>query len=273
LVDVNMSRSKNPLIIAEHIKAGYGETVVLQDVSMTLAEGEIRAVLGTSGCGKSTLMNNILGLEHPMDGKITYLGEEVNIAEGLTENMLEHTGVVFQNGALLSSLTVGENVALPLMMHKPDLPGDVIQDMVAQKLNLVHMLHAFHKYPAELSGGMRKRAALARAVINDPKVLFCDEPSAGLDPVTSRSLDEQLLFMRDELGVGIMIVTHELDSIKLICDSLLFLEKGYVLLDGTLSEAQESDHASVREFFAREQGEKGADKTTFGFHFAAVGET
>jgi phospholipid/cholesterol/gamma-HCH transport system ATP-binding protein len=220
---------------------------------------EIRVILGTSGCGKSTLMNNILGLEHPLAGEIEMLGTHWKAGEPFPQPLRERCGVLFQNGALLSSLSVYENVALPLKMHRKGLPESVVQDIVAAKLASVNMLHAWHRLPSELSGGMRKRAALARAIALDPQILFCDEPSAGLDPVTSRSLDDLLLSLQSSLGLSIVIVTHELDSIRTLNGHLLFLQSGEVLLDAPLEEGLQSGIPQVRDFFARkaESGESG----------------
>ncbi|MDR3001647.1 MAG: ATP-binding cassette domain-containing protein [Fibromonadaceae bacterium] len=235
-----------------HLKAGYGKKVVLHDVSFSMEQGEIRAILGTSGCGKSTLLNNILGLEKAMDGEIEILGTKLKAGKELIPiSVQKRTGVLFQSSALLSSLTVFQNVALPIRLHRPETPKSEIRDMVASRLEKVNMLHAIDKLPSELSGGMKKRAALARAIALDPELLFCDEPSAGLDPVTSRSLDDLLLSLREHLKLSILIVTHELDSIKTIADKILFLKTGEVLLNCGLKEGLESELADVKEFFSR----------------------
>lgn len=252
----------------DNLRAGYGDTVVLHDVSLKIEPGEIRVILGTSGCGKSTLMNNILGLIRPIQGDIKYLGRSFDASqEGPNQEELMRTGVLFQNGALLSSLSVAQNVSLPLRIHRPDLSESVIEELVATRLEMVNLLHAFHKLPSELSGGMRKRAALARAVINEPEVLFCDEPSAGLDPVTSRELDELLLELRERLNFSLLIVTHELDSIKAIGDKLVFLQKGHVLLDDTLENGLNSDIPEVERFFARISNEDKIGNNKLGFNF------
>ena len=241
-----------PILSVSHLKAGYGKKIVLHDISFSMKQGEIRAILGTSGCGKSTLLNNILGLEKAMDGDIEILGTRLKAGkEQLPISVQKRMGVLFQNGALLSSLTVFQNVALPIRLHKPDIPEPEIKDMVASRLEKVNMLHAIDKLPSELSGGMKKRAALARAIALDPELLFCDEPSAGLDPVTSRSLDDLLLFLRETLKLSVLIVTHELDSIKTIADKILFLKTGDVLLDCDLKDGLESEIAEVQDFFKR----------------------
>lgn len=240
----------------DHLKAGYDGKVVLEDVSMEVAAGEIRIILGASGCGKSTLLKAIIGLDRPLGGDIQILGTKVDWAEGKPSNdLMKRMGVLFQAGALLSSLTVGENVALPLRIHNPGLPLAVVEELVRLKLEQVKMGHAYAKLPNELSGGMKKRAGLARAIVTDPELLFCDEPSAGLDPVTSRGLDDLLLELRDSLGITMVVVTHELDSIRTLCDRMTFLSKGKVAYDGTLEDAEKSGPQEVRDFLDRKPAE------------------
>ncbi|MDQ3000569.1 MAG: ATP-binding cassette domain-containing protein [Fibrobacterota bacterium] len=235
-----------------HLKAGYSGKVVLEDVSMDVAEGEIRIILGASGCGKSTLLKTIIGLEKPLGGEIELLGSKVDWSLGRpADDIVKRMGVLFQGGALLSSLTVGENVALPMKIHNPGLPDEVVEELVRLKLSQVKLGHAYDKLPNELSGGMRKRAGLARAIVNDPDLLFCDEPSAGLDPVTSRSLDELLLELRSTLGITMVVVTHELDSIRTLCDRMTFLGSGKVVFDGTLKEAEARGPKEVNDFLDR----------------------
>lgn len=236
----------------DHLKAGYDGKVVLEDVSMDVRAGEIRIILGASGCGKSTLLKAIIGLDRPLGGDIFILGTKVDWAEGKPSNdLMKRMGVLFQAGALLSSLTVGENVALPLRIHNPGLPLEVVEELVRLKLEQVKLGHAYSKFPNELSGGMKKRAALARAIVTDPELLFCDEPSAGLDPVTSRGLDDLLLELRESLGITMVVVTHELDSIRRLCDRMTFLSHGKVTFDGTLADAEKSGPREVRDFLDR----------------------
>jgi len=250
-----------PVLSVSHLKAGYGKKIVLQNISFSQEQGEIRAILGTSGCGKSTLLNNILGLEKAMAGEIEILGTRLKAGkEQVPLSVQKRMGVLFQNGALLSSLTVFQNVALPIRLHRPKTPESEVRDMVASRLEKVNMLHAIDKLPSELSGGMKKRAALARAIALDPELLFCDEPSAGLDPVTSRALDDLLLFLRESLKLSVLIVTHELDSIKTIANKILFLKTGNVLLDADLKTGLESDIEEVREFFTRGESNSGPKK-------------
>ena len=236
----------------KHLRAGYGQKVILEDISFTVQPREIRMILGASGCGKSTLLNNILKLEHAISGTLSFFGEEIPTKEPIPDRIRRRTGVLFQGGALLTNLTVAENVALPIRRSYPKLSKTTLDEIVANRLEKVHLLNAFYKFPAELSGGMRKRAALARAIAFEPELLFCDEPSAGLDPVTSRSLDELLLELRDTLGVSVVIVSHELESIKTITDKFIYLQNGNILMDGTLDEGLHSEIPVIHNFFARE---------------------
>ncbi len=250
-----------------NLKAGYGDLVILKDVSMRVEKGEIRIILGGSGCGKSTLLKNIIGLERPLGGQIFFLGTELNWSEdGLPADLMRKIGVLFQSSALLSSLTVGENVALPLRVHHPGLPDSVIEELVRSKLELVDLGHAYYKLPNELSGGMKKRAGLARAIVTDPELLFFDEPSAGLDPLTSRGLDDLLISLRDTLGITLVVVTHELESIRTLCDKMTYLSQGSVLFDGSLTEARENGPDEVRKFLGRESGSGVARSPKLAFH-------
>jgi phospholipid/cholesterol/gamma-HCH transport system ATP-binding protein len=251
----------------DRLKAGYDGKVVLEDVSMTVGPGEIRIILGASGCGKSTLLKSVIGLDKPLGGEIEMLGAKVDWKVGKpSPEQLRRIGVLFQGGALLSSLTVGENVALPLRIHNPGLPLEVVDELVRIKLGQVKMGHAYAKLPNELSGGMRKRAGLARAIVTDPELLFCDEPSAGLDPVTSRGLDDLLLELRDSLGITMVVVTHELDSIRTLCDKLTFLSKGKVIFDGSLEDAESGGPQEVKDFLDRKPAPEGAKGKALAFN-------
>lgn len=231
--------------------AKYGEHTVLQGVDLEVRRGEIRVILGGSGGGKSTLLKNCIGLVHPAGGEVRILGEDLTALEGQARaSLLNRVGVLFQNGALLGSLTIRENVALPIREHT-DLEPDVIEELVRLKLAQVELSHAEFLLPSELSGGMRKRAALARAMALDPEILFCDEPSAGLDPLTSAELDELLMRMRDRFGMAIVVVTHELHSIETIADTAIMLVKGKKVADGTLDEVKAHPHPEIQAFFGR----------------------
>ncbi|OGS37650.1 MAG: ABC transporter ATP-binding protein [Elusimicrobia bacterium RIFOXYB2_FULL_49_7] len=242
-----------PIVEADHITVHYGQHTVLNEVSAEFMPSQITVILGTSGCGKTTLLKTLVGLLTPVSGRVRLFGQPLADQDApATRDMLKKTGMLFQNGALLGSLTVAENVALPLTLHSA-LHHDIIDEIVRIKLSQVGMPQAANLYPSELSGGMRKRAALARALALEPPLLFCDEPSAGLDPVTSAGLDELLLKLRESLGITIIVVTHELLSIQRIADSILFLHKGSVLYSGTLEKAREAQTGPIHDFFARHE--------------------
>ena len=241
----------NEALVVRGLVARYGEQTVLDGVDLEVRRGEVRVVLGGSGSGKSTLLKHCIGLLSPSQGDVWLLGQPLHGLEGAERiAVLQRIGVLFQSGALLGSLSVRENVALPLREHT-DLPEDVIGELVSLKLEVVELSHAADRLPSELSGGMRKRAALARAMALDPDVLFCDEPSAGLDPLTSAELDELLLRLRDRFGMTIVVVTHELMSIDRIADRVLLLSGGKAIADGTLEEVKSSDHPEIRAYFRR----------------------
>ncbi len=231
--------------------ASYGDQVVLQGVDFRARQGLINVILGGSGSGKSTLLRNILGLYQPVAGDVRLFGVPVNeLSEQELKTVRSEIGVVFQNGALFTSMSVGDNIAAVLQEHA-QLPPELIAQVVRMKLALVGLEQAVTKFPDELSGGMRKRAAVARAIALDPKVLFCDEPSAGLDPVTASELDDLLLSLKRLFGMTIVVVTHELESIKKIADRVVMLEKGKTIADGTLEEVLATRNRTVYDFFNR----------------------
>lgn len=244
-----MRRGEQPVIHIADLCVTYGETVVLDGIHLDVEQGEIVVILGGSGCGKSTLLKAIVGLVQPHSGTIELLGQDsTRLSEAERENLLRRLGVMFQYGALLNSLTVGENIALPLEMHT-DLDPVFIEDIVRTRLHLVGLEHTFSRYPNELSGGMRKRAALSRAMVMDPEILFCDEPGAGLDPVTAAGIDHLLLTLNRSLGTTMVVVTHELLSIERLNGRLVMLDGGRVVFTGAVSEAKASEHPVVRGFF------------------------
>ncbi|MBN2417244.1 ATP-binding cassette domain-containing protein [bacterium] len=216
---------------------------------MTAEEGAITAVLGTSGCGKSTLLKNIIRLNDAWSGSVRMFDEEVMVMDEPEFNqLLKRVGVLFQNGALLNSITIAENVAIPLEQHTR-LPAPVRDHLIRIKLALVELEEAIDKLPSELSGGMRKRAALARAMALDPDLLFCDEPSAGLDPVTAAGLDNLICRLRDQLGMSVIVITHHVPSIIRTADKIVYLSDGGVLFSGTVKEARSSGIEQIERFF------------------------
>ena len=231
--------------------ARYGEHTVLHGVDVTVAKGEVHVILGGSGCGKSTLLKHMIGLYQPAGGTIELLGVDLGAAdEPQRDAVLIRIGMLFQAGALLNSMTIHDNVALPII-ERTGLPRPLVDEMVRMKLALVGLGGKGHLTPSELSGGMKKRAALARAIATDPAVLFCDEPGAGLDPVTAAALDDLLLGLRDRFGMSLVVVTHELDSIRRIADRITMLDQGKVVASGTLAEVQAAGHPVVAAFFGR----------------------
>lgn len=208
----------------QNLTMAYGSYVVMQDIDAQVKRGSVFVIMGGSGCGKSTLLRHMIGMMRPAQGEVVYDGQRYwGMDDAGRQKQLRKFGVLFQSGALWSSMTLAENVALPLGEYT-DLSPDDIQEIVRLKLSLVGLKGFEDFYPAEISGGMCKRAGLARAMALDPEILFFDEPSAGLDPISSRNLDQLILELRDSLGATIVVVTHELSSIFTIADDSIFLD-------------------------------------------------
>ena len=240
------------IIRTRNLAVGYGRTEVLRDLEFAVPEGRITVVVGVSGSGKSTLLKTLAGLLPPLGGEFDFAGSRVDYrSEASLRFLYEKIGVLYQGGALLNGLSLYENVALPIRMHYPELPEGVVRDMVFTGLAQVEMAESADKYPAELSGGMRKRGALARALVLNPEVVFCDEPSSGLDPITSSRLDEFLLRLKERNKMTLVVVTHELRSIDRVADRVLLLHDGGLRFSGDYADLASSDDGFIRTFFLR----------------------
>ncbi len=242
---------KAPLATIEDATIGYPNLTTLRKANLQFRRGEVTCIIGGSGCGKSTLLKTLIGLLPPLAGAVRILGHNLyGMDEDERSLVLRRIGVLFQNGALLNSLTVEENVMLPMRRHTR-MPEPVMRSTARLKLRQVGLEHAAQMLPDQLSGGMKKRAALARALALDPELLFCDEPSAGLDPVTGAGLDRLILDLKRVLNITVIVVTHELYSIRTIADRVVMLAPGRLVFSGPLSEADGSDDPDLAAFFGR----------------------
>jgi phospholipid/cholesterol/gamma-HCH transport system ATP-binding protein len=246
----NSSAQDGPIIEVRNVTTKFGPQTVHDDVSLEVRQGEILALVGGSGSGKTTLLREILGLQPMTSGTIHLFGVDVAAAEDLQVNAVKRRiGVLFQRGALFGSLTVLENVGLPLREHTK-LQSTLIDEIATLKISMVGLEEeAATKYPRQLSGGMIKRAGLARALALDPELLMLDEPTSGLDPVSARNLDELILDLKSSLGFTVLLVTHDLDSIRRVADRVAMLGGGKLLAVGTVTELEQSKDPTVREYF------------------------
>lgn len=250
-----MSSQKETIIEVRGLRNQFGAQVVHENLNLDVYRGEILGVVGGSGSGKSVLLRSIIGLNRPAAGSVKLLGEEVTTMSDRRRSEIERRcGVLFQNGALFSSLTVAENVMVPLREHH-DLPQALMERLAALKIALAGLpAEAGVKYPSELSGGMVKRAALARSLALDPEILFLDEPTAGLDPIGAAAFDQLILTLRESLNLTVFLITHDLDTLYTICDRVAVIAQKRVLIADTLDKVEKFEEPWVHDYF---QGPRG----------------
>jgi len=259
-----MTISEDIAIEVRGLSNRFGEQVVHENLDLEVRQGEILGVVGGSGTGKSVLMRSILALRRPDAGRIRVLGVDARSERESDRQRIEkYTGVLFQDGALFSSLTVGENVQLPLKEQHPEVPDSLRYELALLKVKLAGLpADAIDKLPSQLSGGMRKRAGLARALALDPPLLFLDEPTAGLDPIGAAAFDQLILTLQRALGLTVFLITHDLDTLYAICDRVAVLADRRVLINAPIEEVERFDHPWVQQYFhgprARAAREAGA---------------
>lgn len=250
-IDNESTQPEGPIISVRDLRVKYGEREILHGISFDVTHGETLVILGGSGSGKSTLLRTLVGLQKPSAGQIWMKGQDIAaIADKELNEIRKKIGMSFQGGALFGSMTVGENVGLPLREHT-NLEESTIEIVVRLKLNQVGLLGFEDYMPSELSGGMLKRAAVARAMAMDPEILFFDEPSAGLDPIIAAGIDHLILQVKKAFAMTIIVVTHELSSAFLIADQMLLVDKGNIVAYGTPEEMRTNTHPRVRQFLDR----------------------
>ena len=259
--------SPENVIEVRRVRNQFGSQVVHQNLDLDVHRGEILGVVGGSGTGKSVLLRTIVGLQTPREGKVEVLGKSVFPLEASAKELNEEIGILFQDGALFSSMTVAENVMAPLREHHPEVNNRLAEEIAGMKLSLAGLDEGVGmKMPSELSGGMRKRVALARAMALDPSILFLDEPTAGLDPVGAAKFDELIISLRDNLGLTIFMVTHDLDSLIRDCDRIAVLAEKRVIINAPLDEVRSLDHPWIQEYFSGPRG-----RSAHGANLASLG--
>jgi phospholipid/cholesterol/gamma-HCH transport system ATP-binding protein len=256
-----MSRDPDIAIHVAGLRNGFGKQIVHEALDLDVKRGEIIGVVGGSGTGKSVLMRSIIGLQTPMEGEITVFGVPmIGREETEAKTVRRRWGVLFQGGALFSTLTVAENVEVPLREYYPRLDERLLDEIAAYKIVMSGLpAEAGPKYPSELSGGMRKRAGLARALALDPELLFLDEPTAGLDPIGAAAFDELIASLQKTLGLTVFLITHDLDTLYAICDRVAVLADRKVIAVGTIKELLATDHPWIQEYFNGPRGRVAAD--------------
>ena len=252
---------REPIIVVRHLTNRFGEQAVHEDLELEVRRGEILGVVGGSGTGKSVLMRSIVGLQTPDEGEVTVFGESmIDRDEEEAKHVRRRWGVLFQGGALFSTLTVAENVQVPIREFYPGIEQELLDEIATYKIAMSGLAaDAGAKFPSELSGGMRKRAGIARALALDPELLFLDEPTAGLDPIGAAAFDELICELRDALGLTVFLITHDLDTLYAICDRVAVLADRKVVAIGTIPELLALDHKWIQEYFRGPRGRAAAD--------------
>ncbi len=254
------ARAPESLIEVRGLLSEFGDRVIHENLDLVVERGEVLGVVGGSGSGKTVLLNSIIGLKEPEDGSVRILGyDRATMSADQEADVERRTGILFQNGALFSALSVIENVASPLVEHTR-LPKDVIRELAEMKIAMVGLKpESHHLKPAELSGGMRKRVGLARALALDPELLFLDEPTAGLDPIGAAAFDALIRRLSDDLGLTVFMITHDLDSLYAITDKVAVVADRRIVAKATVQELERSDHPWIREYFLGPRG-RAADR-------------
>ncbi len=247
--------SAEPIIRVRDLKVAYGRNVILEDFTLDIPRGEVIGIIGPSGGGKSVTLRAIVGLKQPESGSVEVFGEQLEALSRDERTLLERRwGIMFQDGALFSNLTVRENVMVPMREHT-DLNPELRHALADMKIRMAGLdPGAGDKYPSDLSGGMRKRAALARALALDPELLFLDEPTAGLDPMTAAAFDKLIRDLQQALGLTVFLVTHDLDTLHAVCDRIAVIGEKRVLAVGTIEELRKIDHPWIQEYFGGPRG-------------------